>query len=98
MWYCSLHWGMSKGEDGFDLEREHYVKFRQQTVWRAYLANVFRASPNLNTGQTALRLAYLKASSFVKEEITMLITLWIQHLFIIKRQSQEEIKKKVKPM
>lgn len=52
---------------------------------------VFGMSVNSSSGQTVLRLAYVEARTFLKEEITMLITTWIQHLFMIKRQSQEEI-------
>lgn len=35
---------------------------------------VFRTSLNPNTGQTVLSLAHLEASTFLKEEVTMLIT------------------------
>lgn len=93
MWHCSLHWGMRKSKDGFDLGKDHYVKFGQQSAWRAHLVDVFRGSPNPNTGQIVLRLAYLEASTFLKEEITMLITLWIQHLFIIKTEKPKGNKK-----
>lgn len=57
------------------------------------MVDVFRGAPNPNTGQTVLRLAYLEASTFLKEEITMLITSWIQHLFIIKRDEPKRNKK-----
>lgn len=85
-------WGKAM-HDGFDLGKDHSVKFRQQTVRRAHLVDVFRATPNPNTGQTVLRLAYLEASTFLKEEITMLITSWIQHLFIIKTDQPKRNKK-----
>lgn len=66
--------------------------------WGAPLLQIYAISLNPNTSHIALRFAYLARSTFLKEEITMLIALWIQHLFIIKRQSQEEIKKNVKPI
>lgn len=90
MWHHCIHWGRKERKDGFDLGKDHEVTFGQHTTWRAHLVGVFRASPNPNTGRTVPRLAYLEASTHLKEEITMLITLWIQHLFIIKTAKPRE--------
>lgn len=51
---------------------------------------VLRAPPNPNTGQIVLQLADVEASTILKEEITMLITLWVQHLFIIKDRAKRK--------
>ena len=58
--------------------------------WSARSVDVFRASLNPSTGQTVPQLAYLQAGTLLKEEITMLITLWIQHLFIIKDRARRK--------
>lgn len=52
--------------------------------------DVFRAPPNPKTGQMVLWLADLEASMILKEEITMLITFWVQHMFIIKDRAKRK--------
>lgn len=72
--HCDLPWDLSKGGHGFDLGRDCFSildsrLYREHTWWMC-VQNL----PKPQHGQTVLRLAHLEASTFLKGEVTMLIT------------------------